>query len=397
MAVAAAERDRPHSRRNVGVSAARREPAEADARGAVAVAEYAALQDRYRDLLEQVARNETLLRKTQQLELQLLRADNLGELLGKIVVGLREAYALDVVALSLLDPHHELRHIASGAGYVPEVMRHVRFIDSIARHVPQLETGDRPWLGTYRGAAHRALVPDLHSGSVALIPLPRENRSIGVLAFGSRDAQRFTRNLASDFLAHLGVIVSISVETAVNRARLLRSGVTDYLTGLHNRRYLQDRLREELVRAERARGELACMMIDVDHFKEINDRHGHLGGDAVLKEIGRRISTVIRGSDTGARFGGDEFAILLSGVGLPESERLGERLHRAVASTPVALPSGVEVRLTLSIGVAAAQPTAGARDFAVLADQLLAAADDALYRAKRGGRNRLASAADILT
>ncbi len=379
------------------MAAAPREAREPTRRDAVSAADYAALQERYRTLLEAVSRNETLLRKTQQLELELLRASNLGELLGKIVLGLRDAYALDVVALSLLDPQHELRHIASGAGYVPEVMRHVRFIESIARHVPQLETGDRPWLGAYRGASHRALVPELHSGSVALIPLPRENRSIGVLAFGSRDAQRFTRNLASDFLAHLGVIVSISVETAVNRARLLHSGVTDYLTGLHNRRYLQDRLREELVRAERAGGELACLMIDVDHFKEINDRHGHLGGDAVLKEIGRRISTIIRGSDTGARFGGDEFALLLAGVTLAESERLGERLHRAVASTPVALPSGVEVRLTLSIGVAAARPAAGSRDFSVLADQLLAAADEALYRAKRGGRNQLSSATSILT
>jgi two-component system, cell cycle response regulator len=387
--VAPADRDRPKGRRVVGA-----DPAE---RGQIAVVEYEALQARYRALLEQVARNESLLRKTKQLELQLLRAGDLAELLGIIVVGLREAYALDVVTLNLADPQHELRHIASGAGYDPPVMRQVRFIDSIAHYAPQLEAGETPWLGAYRGAVHRALVPDLHSGSVALIPLPRDKRSLGVLAFGSRDAQRFQRNLASDFLAHLGVIVSVSLETAVNRARLLTSGVTDFLTGLHNRRYLQDRLREELARAERSGNELACLMIDVDHFKEINDRHGHLGGDAVLKEIGRRIATVIRGGDTGARFGGDEFAILVSGAGLAEIERLGQRLSRAVSTVPVPVATGIEVRPTLSIGAAAARPKPGKRDFAVLADQLLAAADAALYRAKRAGRDRLERAADVLT
>lgn len=359
--------------------------------------EYTELQRRHRALLEQVTRNEALLRKTQQLELDLLRAASLSHLLGRIVLGLREAYVLDVVALNLLDPQHELRHIASGDGYLPEVMSQVRFIESIARHVPQLERGDRPWLGAYRGAEHRALVPDLHSGSVALIPLPRENRAIGILAFGSRDPQRFARDLASDFLAHLGVIVSISLENAINRARLLRSGVTDYLTGLHNRRYLQGRLREELVRAERTNGELACLMIDVDHFKAINDQHGHLGGDAVLKEIAGRIDHVIRGSDTGARFGGDEFAVLLAGAGLAEARKLGERVHQAVASVPVPLGAGRQASITLSIGVAAARPAAGTRDFATLADQLVAAADAALYRAKRAGRNRVETAVDVLT
>jgi two-component system, cell cycle response regulator len=360
-------------------------------------ADYERLQARYRELMEHVARNELLLRKTQALELELLRAANLGNLLERIVLGLRESYALDVVVLNLLDPQHELRHLSSGEGFSKPVMQNVRFLESIARHAPQLERADRPWLGAYRGSEHRALVPDLHSGSVALIPLPRENRAVGILSFGSRDPKRFSRELASDFLAHLGVVVSISLETALNRARLLRSGVTDYLTGLHNRRYLQDRLREELVRAERAAGELACLMIDVDHFKQINDKYGHLAGDAVLKEIGQRIDHAVRGSDTGARFGGDEFAVLLAGASLADARRLAERIHQAMAAGPVAVAGGARVGLTLSIGVAVAHPARGTRDHAALADQLVAAADAALYRAKHAGRNRIEVAPDVLT
>ncbi len=359
--------------------------------------EYEQLRARLVGLMEQVSRNEALLRKTQERELELLRATSLGDLLARVVIGLRDGYGLDVVTLVLADPQHELRHIASGDGYAAEVMASVQFVETVARIAPQLEQAERPWLGPYRGIEHRALLPNLHSGSVALIPLPRETRAIGLLAFGSRDPQRFSRDLASDFLQHLGVIVSISLENAVNRARLLRSGVTDYLTGLHNRRYLQGRLREELARAERARGELACLMIDVDHFKSINDRCGHLGGDAALKEIGRRIDHVIRGSDTGARFGGDEFAVLVAGAGLSEALKLAERIRQAVAGAPVPTGQGAPIAVTLSIGVAAARPEAGTRDFAALSDQLVAAADAALYRAKNAGRNRTESAADILT
>jgi GGDEF domain-containing protein len=114
-----------------------------------------------------------------------------------------------------------------------------------------------------------------------------------VLVFVSTDPDRFTQELASDFLAHLGLVAAICVENAVNRARLLRSGFTDFLTGFHNRRYLHARLREELARAQRARQSLACLMIDVDHFKRINDQYGHLAGDAVLREVAQRIDQAI--------------------------------------------------------------------------------------------------------
>ena len=358
----------------------------------------AALRERLRTLLEQVARNDALLRKTQTNELELLRATSLAELFQRTVGGLREAYALDGVTLNLLDPHHELRRIVAAEKCSPEVLAQVRFLESIAQHAPQLETADRPWMGPYQPDAHRGLlVEQLRIGSVALIPLPRNGRSIGVLAFASRDRRRFSRDLASDFLAHLGVIISICLENTVNRTRLTLSGVTDYLTGLHNRRYLQERLREEVARAERQRGSVACLMIDVDEFKTINDKHGHLAGDAVLTEIGRRIEHAIRGSDTGARYGGDEFAVLLPGAGLAEAEVLARRIHGAVAKSAITLPDGSSVQLTLSLGVAAARPPSGDRDPHAVAERLVAAADAALYRAKRGGRDRVVCDSVIVT
>ncbi|HET9862655.1 MAG TPA: DUF484 family protein [Steroidobacteraceae bacterium] len=355
------------------------------------------LRERLRALTEEVQRNELLLRKTQSREIELLRAHSLGELFERIVSGLRDAYGLDVVTLTLFDPQHELRHLSGNETLSSTVIEEVRFVDAVSPLAPRLAQFDRPWLGPFNAADHELLVsPSMNRGSVALIPLPRDNRAIGVIAFGSRDVQRFTHDLAADFLAHLGVIVAISLENAVNRARLVRSGVTDFLTGWHNRRYFHNRLREELARAERTGKALACLMIDVDHFKDINDRFGHLAGDEALKEVARRAEAEIRAGDTGARFGGDEFAILLAGAESSHALKLAERIHQGVGSAPVRVHGGAHVTVTLSIGVATARPQPRSHDYKALAERLIAEADAALYRAKSAGRNRVEISSHVI-
>jgi len=247
----------------------------------------------------------------------------------------------------------------------------------------------KPWLGSRLPAeVVRALRSNSVGGSYAFLPLPRADRRLGVLVFESRDPARFTADLASDFLAHLGVVAAICLENAVNRARLTRTGVTDFLTGFHNRRYLNARLREELARAQRTAGAVGLLMIDVDHFKRINDSHGHLAGDVVLKEIARRIASQIRSSDTGARFGGDEFAVLLGGGRAGDLERLAGRLTAAMSASPVPLGGEGSEVVTLSIGGALAEPSPEERDYRTLAERLMAEADAALYRAKSAGRDR---------
>jgi two-component system, cell cycle response regulator len=357
------------------------------------------LRERLRALTEEVARNELLLRKTQAREIELLRAPSLGELFDRIVTGLRDAYGLDVVTLTLFDPQHELRHLSGNENLSNVVIEEVRFVDAVSTLAPKLAQFDLPWLGPYDPADHEPLIsPRFRQGSIALIPLPRDNRAIGVIAFGSRDGKRFTSDLAADFLAHLGVIVAISLENAVNRARLVRSGVTDFLTGWHNRRYFHNRLREELARAERTGKALACLMVDVDHFKEINDRFGHLAGDEALKEVARRAEAEIRAGDTGARFGGDEFAILLAGAEISHAVKLAERIHHGVGATPIRVHGGAHVTVTLSIGLATAKPRVQPRthDYRVLAERLIAEADAALYRAKSAGRNRVEVSSTVI-
>jgi two-component system, cell cycle response regulator len=357
-----------------------------------------ALQARLMALTDEVSRNDTLLRKSQARELELLRAGSLPQLFERLIMGLRTSYQLDAVTLVLNDPQHEIRHLISGDDLGHEPLEGVLFVDALTTVAPQLAALERPWLGPYRRADHELLIPGpVRPASLALVPLRRHDELDGVLVFSSSDPARFTQELASDFLAHLGLVAAICVENAVNRARLLRSGLTDFLTGFHNRRYLHARLREELARAQRTKTSLVCLMIDVDHFKRINDQYGHLAGDAVLREVAQRIDAEMRNSDTGARFGGDEFAMVLSEANLADGERVASRVLKAVRAEPIAIGSTGTETVTLSIGVAAAKPGTGTRDHKVLAERLIAEADAALYRAKSAGRNRLATSPNVVS
>jgi two-component system, cell cycle response regulator len=117
--------------------------------------------------------------------------------------------------------------------------------------------------------------------------------------------------MATNFIEWLAAVASVCLENVANNERLKHIGLTDALTGVHNRRYFDQRLREEVDRALRKGQPLSCLLVDVDHFKHVNDKHGHLIGDAVLREVAEQIKDQLRLSDAMARYGGEEFAVLL--------------------------------------------------------------------------------------
>jgi len=348
------------------------------------------LRGRIATLMEEASANEKLLRRSQERELELLKAENMAQLFDAMCKGLKTSYGLESVTLLLLDPQHEVRHLLSADQVSVEDFPQVLFTDSLAGMAPQFNSFHRPWLGPYMGCDHQLLFPGVHGlKSAALIPLRRQDRLQGSLNFGSVDEKRFTRHLATDFLAHLGVIASFSIENTINRARLVRSGLTDFLTGWHNRRYLNARLKEELARAQRQGTHLTCLVIDLDRFKQINDQHGHLVGDLALREAAQRVDAHIRGSDAAARFGGDEFVVLAPGIPPEQAAVLAERIRITVADTPLTIPSGAKLNMTVSIGVAGILLSREEADLKAAAERLLSDADAALYRAKQLGRNRV--------
>ncbi len=165
---------------------------------------------------------------------------------------------------------------------------------------------------------------------------------------------------------------------------LVEHAQRDPLTELHNRRALKERMQREWARSRRARSCLAVIMADVDHFKRINDIHGHPAGDLLLREIARAIAGQCRRSDTAFRYGGDEFAILCPDVAAPGAAVLAERCRAAVAALRVSVASG-DVQVTASFGVADSLDVPSPQG-------LVERADQALYRAKQAGRNRVAVA-----
>lgn len=342
------------------------------------------------EMTAEVARNEEKMRRTHQRELRLLQAESLDALIVAMIDGLRVSYGLEYVSLVLCDPDHDIRHLLLANGTPAENFEHLLMVESMTGLAPQYIALRKPWLGAYAPCDHQLICPGATAmKSVAMIPLARQQKLVGSVNLCSSDALRFTRAHASDFLAHLGVIASFSIENAVNRARLLRSGFTDGLTGWHNRRYLNVRLSEELARARRDGERLVCLMLDVDHFKRVNDNWGHAAGDAVLREIAQRVESQVRASDVAARYGGEEFVVLLPGTDVASALLLAERIRKAVSATPVDLPNGESVTITASIGISEVHPTPEANDLKTVGDSLIARADVALYAAKSAGRNRV--------
>ena len=173
---------------------------------------------------------------------------------------------------------------------------------------------------------------------------------------------------------------------AVN-ARLSSLASTDELTRVGNRRAFLDRATRELARADRYGRAVSIVLTDVDHFKEINDRYGHAVGDEVLRVLTEALSSSLRDTDFVARLGGDEFALLLPETSQRSAQRVAERLRRTIAELPCQA-GGNAISIAVSCGVAERAPQR--EDL----DQLVARADRALYRAKRGGRNQTAVASD---
>ena len=172
--------------------------------------------------------------------------------------------------------------------------------------------------------------------------------------------------------------------TRADNRRLEALATTDPLTRVLNRRALLDRLTAEVDRARRFSSSLSLLLLDVDHFKQINDTAGHLAGDSVLRQLGALLEEAVRKVDVVARYGGEEFVAILPGTSTEGGAVFAERLRERVAEQAFDIGGAVPVHLTVSIGIASF-PSARV----LTTEDLFARADEALYRAKSGGRNQV--------
>ncbi len=336
-------------------------------------------------LTREAEHNQAVMQRCQAREMAILNCETLDELLQVLTEDLRPSFQLPYLSLTLFDADGSLRDLLAAVGSGAERYPNLRIV---ARDDSLVATRGlhRPRLGPWH-SDHAPLFPSHATArSTALVPLKRNDRVIGSLNLASSDPHRFTRHHATDFLARIGNIIAVCLENAINRESLRLNSMTDGLTGLLNRRFLDLRLPEEVARSIRYQQPLSCLFIDADHFKRVNDRWGHAAGDEVLKQIANRIRAQLRASDIATRYGGEEFAILLPQTPLDNATALAERIRQQVGGTPIPIDHGRQLTLTLSIGVS--QTRAG--EWQAVASQcreLLEEADRAVYRAKEAGRN----------
>jgi len=220
------------------------------------------------------------------------------------------------------------------------------------------------------------------------VPIKAGKKVIGVLLVGSHQEHAYGfDNLR--FLEALAAQAGIAMQNALLYRQTKESALLDGLTGIYNYRFFSDKLDEEWSRATRYKKPLSLIMVDVDLFKSVNDRFGHLVGDAVLKEIARLLNKNTRDIDVVARYGGEEFAIILPETPLEEAVKAAEKLRQIVAQTSFSGGSGLNIKLTISQGIASFPSTT------ISKSELIYQADQALYNAKMQ-RNTVAKAIALL-
>ncbi|HEX8119978.1 MAG TPA: diguanylate cyclase [Solirubrobacteraceae bacterium] len=228
-------------------------------------------------------------------------------------------------------------------------------------------------------AALAAALPDARN--IVIVPLSAEGQAIGavVLEHAMRAGTRIERRVVG-MLERFAAHGALALRNAWLLEQVQHLAATDSLTGLPNRETFQRSLSQEVARAGRTGGEMSVLLLDLDHFKRINDTLGHQAGDKVLREVAAVLDESCRPFDTPARYGGEEFAVVLPNTGEHDGRGAAERLREAIEK------ASINPSVTVSIGLASFP--ADGRD----GDTLVRAADEALYESKRGGRNRVTSA-----
>jgi diguanylate cyclase (GGDEF)-like protein len=317
---------------------------------------------------------------------RLARTNDRAQLYQLIVNACARAVGAKKASLAVYDEDVRALVITATCGYPAILVKHLRFpsgvgiIGSVFLARRPLRVDDIRTQLDLGKPRLRYSTPSFMS-----VPLLGVGGALGVVSVADqRDAQPFERRDLGTLRGLAGVAaLALDRMRAIERSQTVaREAAIDTLTGLFNRRHFMLRLDEELERARRQGAPLTAVMLDVDNFKQLNDRLGHPGGDAVLRVIGDVLRRSVRLFDICARFGGDEFAILMPGSSSDSSAQIAERIREDLeGSRPPIGPWSDDLKVTASIGIATGTGASG--------EDLIARADEALYAAKREGKNRV--------
>ena len=353
--------------------------------------ELTVLQSHLDGMLDRVQQNSLTLKRLQQFEMRLLTLNTLTEVIEFILNGIKDFFNLDVVSLSLLDPKQDIRAYLLDDNSEYQAWEGLLLTQDESLFKQHFGFTQKPSLGLYHIEKHEQFfAKQVNPASVILAPIIRREKCLGSLNLGSFNSDRFLGNMSTDFVEHLASLVGICLENIFNYETMRKTSLVDPLTGVNNRRFLEQRIEEELDRCQRSREPLSCLFLDIDFFKCINDGHGHQAGDFVLAEVASTIKKQLRSNDVLSRYGGEEFVALLSQSDERQASEIAERIRRAIEVLPISFNER-EIPVTISIGAATYVPIPGKVRVNEIAGQLIQAADAALYQAKHHGRNQVVS------
>jgi diguanylate cyclase (GGDEF)-like protein len=353
---------------------------------------------RYVKLHKHASTNEQIWSGFRRIEINMIGAQSLGEMIGLLIDSIPLTFPLvEVATLCCVDPEYEMSRLLAEDGGA--LMDKGAFFTITQEELEVLfPQPRRPKLGPVDVNTRSLLFPLYREplGSMALTPLLLHGKLIGCLNQGSANVRHFNEEIATHLLEHLAAVTAMCIENALIHEKLKLDGLTDALTHVANRRFFERRLAEEVERWMRRSEPLSCLVADIDHFKRINDSHGHLVGDQVLKQMAAILGQDLRACDVLARYGGEEFVFLLPNASRPQAVEIAERLRVTVESMVRVTQGGQTEGVTISIGVACLEPNASMTAIKP-GDWLFKQADQALYRAKQAGRNRVEPAETSMT
>jgi len=356
------------------------------------------LREQLDKLLNEARRNEQTQSSFDDFSLSVVAAQGPQELF-HLLLEEQKKFRIDEIRLCLVDRFHEVERLLTES--YQKSYPGLSFIDTETSKLLISDIPDRPVLGTRIISKYDWLINIEETSkyqSAALLPLKRGNEIIGIQLLLSEDETRYNRSYGTTFLQKLGAMIAISIENCINRQRTLELGYQDGLTNAYNRRYFDERLKHEVDRCSRKKSDLVCLFIDIDFFKQINDKHGHQVGDAVLVRLVALMREQVRSSDIVARYGGEEFAIILPETGIQLAHEVAERIRSQVEKQKLIF-NDKTLGVTVSIGLSSLSQI----KFQMGKDKidqldnmtdsldqlLLRKADEALYQAKQTGRNQV--------
>ena len=347
-----------------------------------------ALNATLNDLIKKAKHNQITQEKFYNLELYLLQSTSISTLFNRLLTELSNILELELVELQLVDSNGEIQQL------IDDIYGELKF-NNLKFHLDE-----QFLLQLYENNREVKLSQQIQHiqplfkfsakkiYSVAMLPLVRENRLIGSLHLGSHNKDRFTPDLATSFLQHLASIVGICIQNSITQEQFKLLSLVDLLTRTKNRRYFIQALAREIARSSRSQKPISCLFLDLDHFKQVNDTHGHLTGDRALQAVAQNINPLLRQSDVLARFGGEEFTVMLPDTNQTDALEIAERIRLQINQIVLEDDHGKTFSISVSIGVSTWQPDPQQqRTFEEIQNYLISKADEGVYKAKDEGRN----------